>query len=100
MKYLQYRWKQRLLIVLLVSITMSILMMGLELTDWAVNINQTGYSHGDNDTKPNIPPILMYVLPFIKEIILIGVPLFLTLIWIKIVNKIKRMSSHNKTKHG
>lgn len=100
MKYLQYRWKQRLFIVLLVSITMSVLMIDLELTDWAVNINQTGYSHGDNDAKSNIPKILMYVLPFIKEMILIGVPLFLTLIWIKIGNKIKRMCSHNDTKHG
>lgn len=90
MKYLQHHWRSRLFIVILVSILVSAFMMTLELTGWAEQINQVGYSHDNEEpNKQTIPPAMMYILPFVKEIILIGVPLLLTLIWLKLLNKLK-----------
>lgn len=66
-------------------------MVSLELTDWAKQINQLGFSHGvGEDDKKSIPVAMMYILPFIKEFILIGVPMLLTLLWIKVFRKLKR----------
>ncbi|MCF2949458.1 hypothetical protein L0668_15165 [Paraglaciecola aquimarina] len=96
MKYLQYRWKSRLLMVLLVSILISLLFITLEQTSWAEQINLQGYTHGENEGstqgnnsggKPNFPSYLMYILPFVKELILIGVPLLLTLLVTKLFAK-------------
>ncbi|MEH6713065.1 MAG: hypothetical protein V7733_17775 [Paraglaciecola polaris] len=91
MKYLQYQWKTRLVVVLLISIGVSILLMGLDVTPWAQQINLRGYSHGaDEGEGPNIPSFLLYVLPFVKELILIGIPLLLTLLWLKLTQVIRR----------
>lgn len=91
MKYLQYQWKPRSVIVLVVSIVMGVSMVLLELTDWANQINEQGFSHGDGE-GPDIPSVLKYVLPFIKEIILIGVPMSISLLIMKIFGRKKRAS--------
>lgn len=94
MKYLQYNWKSRVLVILIISIIVSALMVTLELTDWAEQINLQGYSHGSDSEgdkqRANIPPALMYILPFVKEIVLIGVPMLLTLLILKLSSMLKR----------
>ena len=93
MKYLQHHWRKRLLVLAVVSIIVSILMITLELTEWAEQINTLGYSHDENDgDKGKIPAGMMYILPFIKEIVLIGIPLLLTLLWIKVFKKFKQIT--------
>jgi SNF family Na+-dependent transporter len=89
MKYLQYQWKSRLGVVLIVSIVISAAMMMLEMTDFANQINQQGFSHGDGD-GPSGPAALMFILPFVKEIILIGVPMLLALLVMKTLGRKKR----------
>lgn len=85
MKYLKEHWQSRTFILLLISIVLAVLMISLELTDWAQHINQVGYSHGGEEGgKRNIPQIMRYILPFVKELILIGVPLALTLLWLNL----------------
>lgn len=97
MKHLTLQWKSRTSIVLVVSLLLSLLLVTLELTDWAREINHQGYSHGSPDAgKPNIAPILMYILPFVKEIILIGLPLLLTLGVMKLLGLIKRLVKGTK----
>jgi hypothetical protein len=91
MKHLQYNWKSRAFIISIVSIIICILLVSLELTSWADQINQQGFSHGKGGKdKPDLPAILMYILPFFKELILIGVPLLLTLGLMKVPLLIKR----------
>ncbi|WP_375748748.1 hypothetical protein [Vibrio sp. HN007] len=90
MKYLQTQWKFRLTVVLVTSMMVSVLLVGLEMTDWAAQINQQGYSHGDGE-KPDAPTMLMFILPFIKELILIGVPMTLSLLLMKIFGRKKRL---------
>lgn len=92
MNHLKQQWKTRTSIVLVVSVLVSLLLVSLELTDWAAQINQQGYSHGAAEgEKPKIAPILMYILPFVKELILIGVPMLLTLGIAKLLGLIKRV---------
>lgn len=92
MKHLKQQWKTRTSIVLVISVLVSLLLVSLELTDWAAQINQQGYTHGAADgKKPNITPVLMYILPFVKELILIGVPMLLTLGIAKLIGLIKGM---------
>ena len=91
MKYLQYHWKSRTCVVLLISVVISMLLISLELTDWAAQINQQGYSHGGEGGEGNkIPSFLRYVLPFVKELVLIGGPLLLTLLVLKLSSITKR----------
>ncbi|MBU2871410.1 hypothetical protein [Colwellia sp. E2M01] len=88
MKYLKKDWKFRSSILLIVSVLVSALLILLEMTDWAAQINLNGYSHGsDNEGKKDIPSFLMYVLPFVKELVLIGVPMFISLMLIKLLGK-------------
>lgn len=82
MKHLKKHWQKRTFIVLLITVLVGWAMIALELTSWAAAINQAGYSHGEEGER-KIPAILMLVLPFVKELVLIGVPLLLTLGWIK-----------------
>lgn len=92
MKHLKQQWQSRTSIVLIVSVLVSLLLVSLELTDWAAHINQQGFTHGPADgEKPNIAPVLMYILPFVKELILIGVPMLLTLGIAKLLGLIKRV---------
>lgn len=86
MKHLKKRWRLRLTLVFVVSVLVSALLVLLEMTDWAVQINKVGYSHGDGEGK-NPPAVLMYILPFIKEIILIGVPMTLSLLIMKLFKR-------------
>ncbi|MEM5507420.1 hypothetical protein WNY98_00930 [Pseudoalteromonas sp. AS71] len=91
MKYLKQQWKTRTSIVLIVSVLVSLILVALERTDWAMQINLQGYSHGSAEgEKPNIAPILMYILPFVKELVLIGVPMLLTLGIAKLFGLIKK----------
>ena len=89
MKYLATHWKPRLFTVLLISTLLSIAMIALELTPWAEQINQQGYTHGDG--QRDIAPILVYILPFVKEIILVGVPLIITLLYLKLYALLKSL---------
>ncbi|MDB1124706.1 hypothetical protein [Vibrio algarum] len=91
MKYLQYQWKSRLAVVLAVSVVISVGMVMLDMTDWATQINQQGYSHGEGD-GPDVPSALMYILPFVKEIVLIGVPMSISLLLMRIFGRKKRSS--------
>ncbi len=92
MKHLKQQWKTRTSIVFVVSVLVSLLLVSLELTDWAAQINQQGYSHGAAEgEKPKIASILMYILPFVKELILIGVPMLLALGIAKLLGLIKRV---------
>jgi hypothetical protein len=91
MKYLQTEWKTRLPVVMLISIAISALLVGLELTDWAAQINQEGYSHGEGE-GPSGPSVLMYILPFVKEVVLIGVPMALSLLVMKLFGRKKNTS--------
>lgn len=92
MKHLKQQWKTRTSIVLIVSVLVSLILVTLERTDWAMQINLQGYSRGSPEgEKPNIAPILMYILPFVKELILIGVPMLLTLGVAKLAGLIKGM---------
>jgi len=91
MKHLKQQWKTRTSIVLIVSVLVSLILVTLERTDWAIQINLQGYSHGAPEgEKPNIAPILMYILPFVKELVLIGVPMLLTLGIIKLFGLMKK----------
>lgn len=91
MKHLQYHWKSRTLVVLVISIVISMLLVLLESTDWAAQINQQGYSHGGEDGEgKGIPSVLRYILPFVKELVLIGVPLLLSLLLMKVLTWFKR----------
>ena len=92
MKYLQINWKSRVLITLVISLFISTLIVSLELTSWADQINLQGFSHGGED-KPNIPSILMYILPFVKVIVLVGATLFLTLGLMKVPALLKSVAS-------
>lgn len=93
MKYLAEHWQSRTLIILFVSVIIAIALVGLEYTDWANKINRVGYNHdeGNSEGKRNIPDYMMYILPFVKELILIGVPLFITLFWLKMANAIRKL---------
>lgn len=88
MKYLAYRWRARGIVVVSISILLSVLLILLDRTDWAAHINQQGYLHGGEGNK--IPIFLRYILPFVKELVLIGVPLLLTLLFLKIFGMLKR----------
>ncbi|XQW84020.1 hypothetical protein ACOYR1_12830 [Thalassotalea piscium] len=91
MKYLQYRWKSRLAVVLLISVVVSWLLVTLDQTGWAEQINLQGYSHGEGDgAERNMPSVLMYILPFVKEIILIGVPMLITVLLAKLFTRVKK----------
>ncbi|MCT8985563.1 hypothetical protein [Shewanella phaeophyticola] len=90
MKYLQYQWKPRLCYVLAISIFVSILLVSLEWTSWAEQINAQGYSHGDGEGKSKMPSILMYILPFVKELILIGVPMLITVGIAKLIGRFSK----------
>ncbi|GGP59435.1 hypothetical protein GCM10009347_27410 [Shewanella algicola] len=88
MKYLQYQWKPRLFYVLAISILVSVMLVSLEWTSWAEQINSQGYTHGEGEGK--MPSILMYILPFVKELILIGVPMLITVALAKLIGRFKK----------
>lgn len=91
MKYLQKHWQSRTAIVLIVSTIVGLLLTSLELTAWAEKINHQGYSHdAGEEVARNIPTVMRYILPFVKEIILVGLPLLITLGWLKITKKVKK----------
>lgn len=86
MKYLKEHWKSRSTIILFVSVLVSILLMTLDQTSWAEQINLQGYTHGEDDGKAqNRLGLLRYILPFVKEMVLIGMPMLLTLLVSKLL---------------
>jgi hypothetical protein len=89
MKYLLNRWKPRSAIILAASLGISIFMIALEMTDWATQINQQGYSHGDGEPS-NPASVLQYILPFVKEMVLIGVPMSLSLFLMRLFGRKRR----------
>ncbi|WP_413699555.1 hypothetical protein ACLKMH_19245 [Psychromonas sp. KJ10-10] len=89
MKYLAHQWKFRFTLILLISIMLSVLLVQLDLTLWAEQINQQGFSHGVEEGK-KMPSALKYILPFVKEIVLICVPMFITLLLMKFWASLKR----------
>ncbi|MCM2680312.1 hypothetical protein [Echinimonas agarilytica] len=97
MKYLKQSWQRRTLIVMCISVLVSVCMIALENTQWADHINQVGYSHGAEEQGPaeggkrNMPSYMMYILPFVKEIVLIGVPLLITIGWLKLAGLVKTL---------
>jgi len=105
MKHLKINWKSRATLLLVVSIIISLLMISLELTSWAEQLNQQGNlphgdshggGHGGDKGKGDMPSILRYILPFVKEIVLIGVPLFITLGLMKLTALCKRMLARSQ----
>ncbi|WP_158966476.1 hypothetical protein [Paraglaciecola sp. L3A3] len=92
MKYLQHNWKSRAFVLLSISILISLLLITLDQSSWAEQINLQGYSHGGEEGEGegrSIPAVLRYILPFVKEIILIGVPMLITVILAKLFTKKK-----------
>ncbi|GIU52589.1 MULTISPECIES: hypothetical protein [Shewanella] len=90
MKHLNYRLKPRLTVALAISVVISLMLILLELTPWAEQINLQGYSHG-NGEKPDIPSYMRFILPFVKELILIGVPMLLTVFVMKFYGFLKSL---------
>ena len=84
MKFLNKNWKSRSAIIIVVSVLTGLLMMTLEHTQFASNINASGWHHG-GEGKPDIPGIVLFILPFIKALVLIGVPLLLARVVAKIL---------------
>ena len=54
MKYLQKHWRSRTAIVLFLSTIVGLLLISLELTAWAAQINHQGYSHGAGEEVPRM----------------------------------------------
>lgn len=97
MKYVKINWVSRTLIIVGISIIISLLMVSLELTDWAAQMNLQTEVHGKGEgDKRNMPTALMYILPFVKELILIGVPMLLTLLILTLSKRLKGVICNRK----
>lgn len=77
-------WKFRMLIILLVLAVTSLLSTLLTFTTWAEEVRMASTvlveQGSQQEEVQTIPKLLMFIVPFIKEAILIGVPLFLALL--------------------
>ncbi|NDV91318.1 hypothetical protein GTH32_09020 [Alteromonas sp. 345S023] len=76
MKFLKKDWKSRSTIIVAISLLVGVLMITVDQTQFASEINAMGYHHG-GEGKPDIPAVVLFILPFIKALVLIGVPLIL-----------------------
>lgn len=86
MKHLHVAWKPRLAVILSVSLLLGVFIMTLDQTSWAEHINLQGYSHdGEEGEGRAMPTVLRYILPFVKEFVLIGIPMILTILLTKLV---------------
>lgn len=94
MKYLQRNWRSRLLMTLLISSLLSILLVALDQSEWAAQVNAQGMESGNGGEhhKGNKSAVLMMILPILKVMILTGVPMFLTILLMKILITFKRFT--------
>ena len=89
MKYLKQYWQFRTTILFLVSTAICFLLVMLEYTDWAAQINALGNGH-EEGAENDIPIVLMYILPFVKELLFIGIPMVFVLLVLKLSSKFKK----------
>ena len=84
-------WKFRMFIILLVLVVTSLLSTSLTFTTWAEEVRMASTvlveQSSQQEEVQTIPKLLMFVVPFIKEAILIGVPLLLGLLVGKLYGK-------------
>jgi hypothetical protein len=96
MTVLKRNWKSRTLWISAISIIAALIMMTLTFTDWAdaMRIGGELAIQGSDGTQPEreIPAVLMYIVPFIKEFVLIGVPMLLGIGIGRIYKKLKKSS--------
>jgi hypothetical protein len=99
MKFLKKNWKSRSTIVVFISLLVGLLMIALEQTQFASDINATGYHHGgdgEGEGRPNIPSAVLFILPFVKALVLIGVPLLIARLIANILGFFSRKRSRKK----
>ncbi len=76
MKYLTRHWQSRTLILLLLSSVVGLGMWGLELSEWAAEINAQSAQvneHG-REGRETPPAALIAILPFIKWLVFTLLP--------------------------
>lgn len=95
MKFIKINWKFRAAIVVGISVCIGLLMIALEQTQFAKDINVAGYQHG-GEGKPDIPAVILFILPFIKALVLIGVPLLIARLLANILRLVSRKVSRKK----
>jgi len=78
MRRLNKHLLQRILLILAVALGVAYLMSCLELTAWAIQINQSTEFKSQQETEALATP-LMYVLPFIKVLLFTCIPMALTI---------------------
>lgn len=97
MKFLKKNWKSRSTIIVFISLLVGLLMIALEQTQFASDINATGYHHGgEGEGRPNIPSAVLFILPFVKALVLIGVPLLIARLIANILGFFSRKRSRKK----
>lgn len=95
MKFIKIDWKYRTAIVVGISLCVGLLMITLEQTQFAHDINAAGYQHG-GEGKPDIPAVVLFILPFVKALVLIGVPLLIARLLANILRLVSRKGSRKK----
>ncbi|MDO6694249.1 hypothetical protein Q4574_13225 [Aliiglaciecola sp. 3_MG-2023] len=91
MKFVKKNWKSRSTIVVGISLLVGILMIALEQTQFAIDINSAGWHHGgEGEGRPNIPGAVLFILPFVKALALIGVPLLVARLIVNIIGLFTR----------
>ncbi|MBT3135038.1 hypothetical protein KL866_07965 [Alteromonas sp. ALT199] len=96
MKFIKKDWKSRTAIVVGISVCIGLLMITLEQTQFAQDINAAGYQHG-GEGKPDIPAAILFILPFIKALVLIGVPLLIARLLASILRLVSRKGSRKNS---
>lgn len=97
MKFVKINWKFRSSVVVAISVILGLLMIALDQTQFANNINAAGWSHGgEGEGRPNIPSIVLFILPFVKALVLIGVPLLLARVMANILGLFSRKVAQKK----
>jgi|GEM_PF-516811 len=96
MERLTENWFSRTLIILVISCLVAWCMYYLEFTDWATAIDATPIDNNAGREGQRPAQALLYILPFIKEVVLIGVPLALTVLTKKLYLSGQRLISARK----
>ena len=92
MKFVKKNWQSRSAIIVCISLVVGLLMITLEQTPYASDINAAGYQHG-GEGKPDIPAVVLFILPFVKALVLIGVPLLIARLLANILRLVSRKGS-------
>jgi hypothetical protein len=81
MSILTQSWKQRTSWLVLVSLLVGLLLTLLTFTDWAegMRIVDAASASQPPEGDRDMPAALMIIAPFIKEFVLIGIPLAMSL---------------------